>query len=172
MDLKYFFSIRSYLSNEGQVWKRVRKITFFWSEIGVRLDNRAAHPHQEFPEAPPGPTHCLNHLYLTLYTEDLECLWRRQSHLPAASKSIEWISFGCKKGLRDFSDTGILPAKLGPLVKYLRKRLAISFGSEISWESALNVGWKPPLPLFLFRISLRTFQVPLTFDFSYRFFCS
>ena len=50
----------------------------------------------------------------------------------AASKSIELIILGCKNGLRDFSDTGILLAKLGPLVKYLRKRLAISFGSEIS----------------------------------------
>ena len=50
----------------------------------------------------------------------------------AASKSIELISFGCKKELRDFSDTGIFLAKLGPSVKYLRKRLAISFGSEIS----------------------------------------
>ena len=33
----------------------------------------------------------------------------------AASKSTELISFGCKKGLRDFSHTGILIAKLGPL---------------------------------------------------------
>ena len=37
MDLKYFFSIRSNLSNEGQVWKRVWKITFFWSEIGGQV---------------------------------------------------------------------------------------------------------------------------------------
>ena len=32
----------------------------------------------------------------------------------AASKSIELISFECKKEFRDFSDTGIFLAKLGP----------------------------------------------------------
>ena len=56
-----------------------------------------------------------------------------------ASRNIELTSFGGKKELCDFSDTGILLAKLGPiLVKYLQKKLAISFGLEISRESALN----------------------------------
>ena len=41
----------------------------------------------------------------------------------AASRNIELTSFGGKKELRDFSDAGILLAKLGPmLVKYLQKR--------------------------------------------------
>ena len=85
----------------------------------------------------------------------------------ATSKNIELTSFGGKKELCDFSDAGILLAKLGPmLVKYLQKRLAISFGLEISWESALNKDGKPRLPLLLLRISLRTFHVALTFDFS------
>ena len=53
----------------------------------------------------------------------------------------------------------------GPLVKYLQKKLAISFGLEISRESALDD--KPRFPLFLFRISFRTFEVALTFDFSF-----
>ena len=30
------------------------KITFFWSEIGLGFENRAAHPHQEFLGVPPG----------------------------------------------------------------------------------------------------------------------
>ena len=37
MDLKNFFSIRSNLSNKGQVWKRVWKIIFFGSEIGGQV---------------------------------------------------------------------------------------------------------------------------------------
>ena len=86
----------------------------------------------------------------------------------ATSRNIELTTFGGKKQLCDFSDAGILLAKLGPmLVKYLQKRLAISFGSEISWESALNKDGKPRLPLLLLRISLRTFHVALTFDFSF-----
>ena len=76
----------------------------------------------------------------------------------ATSRNIELTSLGGKRELCDFSDAGILLAKLGPkLVKYLQKRLAISFGSETSWESAQNTDGKPRLPLFLFRISLRTF---------------
>ena len=39
------------------------------------------------------------------------------------SRNIELTSFGGKKELCDFSDAGILLAKLGPmLVKYLQKR--------------------------------------------------
>ena len=72
----------------------------------------------------------------------------------ATSRNIELTSFGGKKELCDFSDAGILLAKLGPmLVKCLQKRIAISFGSAISWESALNTDGKARLPLFLFRIS-------------------
>ena len=64
-------------------------------------------------------------------------------------RNIELTSFKGKKKLCDFSDTGILLAKLGPmLVKYLQKRLAISFGLEISRESALNMDGKPRFPLF------------------------
>ena len=85
-----------------------------------------------------------------------------------ASRNIELTSFGGKKELCDFSDTGILLAKLGPmLVKYLQKKLAISFGLEISRESALNIDGKPRFPLFLLRISFRTFQVTLKFDVSF-----
>ena len=39
----------------GLVWKRVWKITFFGLQQGQDLENRAAHPHQEFPGVPPGP---------------------------------------------------------------------------------------------------------------------
>ena len=39
----------------GQVWKQVWKMTFFGLELGQDLENRAAHPHQEFPEVPPPP---------------------------------------------------------------------------------------------------------------------
>ena len=42
----------------GHVWKRVwileaRPKTFFGLEWGQDLENRAAHPHQEFPRVPP-----------------------------------------------------------------------------------------------------------------------
>ena len=36
----------------GQVWKRVWKKPSFFE--GQDLENRAAHPHKEFPEVPPG----------------------------------------------------------------------------------------------------------------------
>ena len=38
----------------GLVWKRVWKITFFGLKSGQDLENREAHPHQEFQECPPG----------------------------------------------------------------------------------------------------------------------
>ena len=42
------------LSRNGpQVLKWVWKMTFFWSEKGQDLENRAAHPHQEFPGVTP-----------------------------------------------------------------------------------------------------------------------
>ena len=60
MDLKNFFvcaliliMIRLFLPT-GQVWKRVWKITFFGLKEGQDLENRAAHPHLEFPGVPPG----------------------------------------------------------------------------------------------------------------------
>ena len=37
----------------GQVWKRVWKVTFFGLKLGQDLENRAAHPNQEFPGIPP-----------------------------------------------------------------------------------------------------------------------
>ena len=37
----------------GLVWKRVRKNTFLGPKSGKDLENRAAHPHQEFPGVPP-----------------------------------------------------------------------------------------------------------------------
>ena len=37
----------------GLVWKRVWKITFFGLQQGQDLENRAAHPHQEFPGSIP-----------------------------------------------------------------------------------------------------------------------
>ena len=37
------------------VRKRVWKITFFGLKSGQDLENRAAHPHQEFPGVPPPP---------------------------------------------------------------------------------------------------------------------
>ena len=40
----------------GQVWKRVWKKPAFFE--GQDLENRAAHPHQEFPGVPPGSNHC------------------------------------------------------------------------------------------------------------------
>ena len=39
----------------GLVWKRVWKIVFFGLKYGQDLENRAAHPHQEFPGVPPSP---------------------------------------------------------------------------------------------------------------------
>ena len=36
------------------LWKRVWKITFSGLKSGQNLENRAAHPHQEFPGVPPG----------------------------------------------------------------------------------------------------------------------
>ena len=48
----------------GLVWKRVWKITFFGLKSGQDLENRAAHPHQEFPGVPQLPLgstrHCDN----------------------------------------------------------------------------------------------------------------
>ena len=38
----------------GLVWKRVWKKTFFGLKLGQELENRTAHPHQEFPGVPPG----------------------------------------------------------------------------------------------------------------------
>ena len=40
----------------GLVWKRVQKITSFRLKSGQDLENRAAHPHQEFPGVSPKPT--------------------------------------------------------------------------------------------------------------------
>ena len=40
----------------GQVWKRAWKKPAFFE--GQDLENRAAHPHQEFPGVPPGSNHC------------------------------------------------------------------------------------------------------------------
>ena len=56
MDLKYFFSIRSNLSNEGQVWKRVWKITFFlvWNR-GSGWITRQHTPTKNSQKHPPGP---------------------------------------------------------------------------------------------------------------------
>ena len=39
----------------GLVWKWVRKIAFFGLKSGQDLENRAAHPHQEFPGISPPP---------------------------------------------------------------------------------------------------------------------
>ena len=39
----------------GLVWKRVRKSTFFGLKSGKDLENRAVHPHQEFPGVPAPP---------------------------------------------------------------------------------------------------------------------
>ena len=39
----------------GLVWKWVWKMTFFGLKQGQDLENRAAHPHQEFPGVLPGP---------------------------------------------------------------------------------------------------------------------
>ena len=39
----------------GLVWKRVWKIAFLGLKYGQDLENRAAHPHQEFPGVPPFP---------------------------------------------------------------------------------------------------------------------
>ena len=38
---------------KSQVWKWVWKMTFFGLKQGQDLENRAAHPHQEFPGVPP-----------------------------------------------------------------------------------------------------------------------
>ena len=39
----------------GEVWKREWKMTFLGLKQGLDLEYRAAHPHQDFPEAPPPP---------------------------------------------------------------------------------------------------------------------
>ena len=39
----------------GLVWKQVWKITSFGLKYGQDLENRAAHPHQEFPGVSPPP---------------------------------------------------------------------------------------------------------------------
>ena len=39
----------------GEVWKRVWKMTFLGLKQGLDLEYRAAHPHQDFPEALPPP---------------------------------------------------------------------------------------------------------------------
>ena len=36
----------------GLVWKRVWKMIFFGLKLGMDLENRVAHPHQEFPGVP------------------------------------------------------------------------------------------------------------------------
>ena len=37
------------MDSRGLVWKRMWKMTFFGLKSGQDLENRAAHPHQEFP---------------------------------------------------------------------------------------------------------------------------
>ena len=49
----YNFSFEARSSN-GSVEKRLEKIILFDLKYGQDLDNRAAHPHQEFPGVPPG----------------------------------------------------------------------------------------------------------------------
>jgi len=39
----------------GQVSKRVWEMAFFWSEIGLDFEMRAAHPLQKFQEVHPPP---------------------------------------------------------------------------------------------------------------------
>ena len=39
----------------GEVWKRVWKMTFLGLKQGLDLEYPAAHPHQDFQEAPPPP---------------------------------------------------------------------------------------------------------------------
>ena len=39
----------------GLVWKRVLKMTLFGLKKGQDWENRAAHPHLEFPGVPPSP---------------------------------------------------------------------------------------------------------------------
>ena len=38
--------------SKGQVWKQVLKLTFFGLKYNHNLENRAAHPNQEFPGVP------------------------------------------------------------------------------------------------------------------------
>ena len=42
----------------GQVWKRVWKMTVFGLKCGQDLENRAAHPQQEFPWVSPRGADC------------------------------------------------------------------------------------------------------------------
>ena len=52
----------------GLVWKQVWKITFFGLKLGQDLENRAAHPHQEFlGRLPPPPPGCILTPYFTLF---------------------------------------------------------------------------------------------------------
>ena len=56
-----------------------KNMTFFHLKLGQDLENRAAHPHQEFPGEPPGGHSCLVHFvnianYASLFTMELEKL--------------------------------------------------------------------------------------------------
>ena len=66
----------------------------------------------------------------------------------AASRNIELTSFMGKNELCDFCDTGILLAKLGPM---LEKYLLLCIGNFLT--IALNVDGKLRFSLFLFKIS-------------------
>ena len=51
----------------GLVWKRVWKNTFFGLKQGQEVENRAAHPYQEFPVVPPGGKRHLAKFSLVVY---------------------------------------------------------------------------------------------------------
>lgn len=72
----------------------------------------------------------------------------------AASKNIELTSFMGKNELCDFCDTGILLAKLGPM---LEKYLLLWIGNFL--RIALNMDGKLLFSLFLFKIFNFSFSV-------------
>ena len=64
----------------GLVWKRVRKITFVGLKLGQDLENRAAHPHQEFLGVPPPPPRVWDS-YVWEAQRDAHLFFPEQSHI-------------------------------------------------------------------------------------------
>ena len=99
-----FFCLRSNLSNDGiisalrpdlktsmdfrgLVWKRAWKITFFGLKSGQDLENRGAHPHQDFPGVPPGAYRHSQAVFLS------HILLKNKTELPCKALCMIYLTF-------------------------------------------------------------------------------
>ena len=108
----------------GLVWKRVCKITFFGLKSGQDLENREAHPHQEFQECPPGSelrkaTTSTSVTFIGEYPPPPGLvswhawLWRKDTPCPVDCVLVSMI-LRCFKKERHYTNGRIIPIILYP----------------------------------------------------------